>query len=185
MNMAQRAGANLMSLVNDLLDVSRIESGRLDLNLTTNDYQIFLKENIELMQIIASKKNVDIKTKYNGEIPVFKFDTERIKQVFSNLLLNAITYSPENTTINIVVNKNKKYITTEIIDNGPGIPECEISEIFKEFYKSSSRSKSITITQSTGLGLAIVKKIIETHGGMVGVENEEGNGANFYFTLPV
>lgn len=183
MNITKRAGDNMIGLVDELLDVSKIESGRLDLNLTTNDYQIFLRENIELMQIIASKKNIDIKIEYNGEVPVFKFDTERIKQVISNLLMNAIHYSPENSTIHIVVSRNNRYVTTNVIDYGPGIPECEISEIFKEFYKNSYHTDSFT--KPTGLGLAIVKKIIETHGGTVGVKNDEGKGANFYFTLPV
>ncbi|MFQ5713734.1 MAG: ATP-binding protein [Candidatus Scalinduaceae bacterium] len=182
-NMIKKSSSHLLNLVNDLLDVSKIESGRLDLSLITQDYQLFLKENVELMQILAAKKDVAIKIKCNSEIPPFKFDTERMKQVINNLLNNAIAFSPENTTINIVVSKNNRYVTTKIIDNGPGIPEGEVSKIFEEFYKNDYHSKGFT--KSTGLGLAIVKKIIKTHGGEVGVESKEGKGASFYFTLPI
>ncbi|MFQ5688386.1 MAG: sensor histidine kinase [Candidatus Scalindua sp.] len=181
--MIKKSNTHLLNLVNDLLDVSKIESGRLDLNMTLNDYKIFLKENIKLMQILAAKKNVQIKKKYNAKIRLLRFDPERIKQVINNLLNNAIAFSPENTIINIVVSENNRHITTKIIDNGPGIPEGEISKIFEEFYKNGCHSKGFT--KSTGLGLAIVKKIIETHGGKVGVQSKEGKGATFYFTLPV
>ncbi|ODS33926.1 MAG: two-component sensor kinase [Candidatus Scalindua rubra] len=182
-DMIKRSSTHLLSLVNDLLDVSKIENGRLVLNLTAHDYKKFLNEKIELMQILAAKKKVRIKIEYNTKIHTLKFDSERIKQVINNLLNNAIAFSPENTTITIQVIKNKKYITTSVIDEGPGIPEKEISEIFKEFYKNDKHSKGVT--KSTGLGLAIAKKVVESHGGRIRVKSKEGKGANFYFTLPV
>jgi signal transduction histidine kinase len=114
---------------------------------------------------------------------ILSFDDGKIDQVLNNLIGNAIKYSNPNTTITVKVFIENDHIVTQIIDNGQGIPETEINDIFRPFKRSSVRPTSGE--SSHGLGLAIVKKIIEGHNGEVGVSSEVGKGSNFYFTLPI
>jgi len=172
----------MLNLINNLLDLSAIETGHLTLDMKQHNYIKFLKDSIELNKAIASKKNISLDLKYVEEIPFITFDRDKLTQVINNLISNAIKFSHKNTAITVEVKKENEFITTSVIDQGQGIPSEELHKLFREFQKTSV--KSTGKEKSTGLGLAITKKIIEAHKGRVGVESKVGEGSEFYFTLP-
>ncbi|MCX7765568.1 MAG: ATP-binding protein [Candidatus Sumerlaeia bacterium] len=173
----------MLNLLEDLLDVSKIEAGKLDLQLTPGDYVAFVKNNIELNRTLAAKKGIQINMMAVPPIPEIAFDKNKMEQVLNNLISNAIKYSFPNTTINVKIFKENNSVITQVIDQGQGIPAEELPNLFKEFHKTSV--KATAGEKSTGLGLAIVKKIIEGHRGKIGVYSEVGKGSTFYFSLPL
>lgn len=172
-----------INLLNDLLDISKIESGTLELEITQNDYIDFLKNNIELNGFFANEKGISIKLGLRDEIPLVDFDKNKIEQLLNNLISNAIKYSYPDTEINIEVEKEGDFVLTKVIDQGQGIPEDEQPNIFKAFQQAST--KPTAGEKSTGLGLAIAKKIVEGHKGEIWVESKVGNGSSFCFKLPM
>jgi signal transduction histidine kinase len=171
-----------LNLIRDFLDVSKIEAGIFDLNLSELEYLSFVKKSIVHEEILAKNKSqkIIIRTELSS-IPV-TLDSNKIQQVLNNLLSNAIKYSFPDTKIVIDISETADEILTKIIDQGQGIPEYELSKLFNPFLTTSV--KSTASEKSTGLGLAIVKKIIEAHHGWVKVESEIGKGSVFSFGLP-
>jgi len=178
----EKAGKYMNVLLNDLLDLTAIESGKLTLRLTEEDYINFLKENISLNQMLADKKAITIDLNYEDNISYINFDRDKITQVMNNLISNAIKFSHGDTRITVDIKRGEDCIITSVIDQGQGIPEKELPYIFKEFHRSTV--KATDGEKSTGLGLAITKKIVEGHGGKIGVESKVMEGSRFYFTLP-
>ena len=173
----------MLELLNSLLDISKIESGKLGLEITKNNYPDFVRKNIEFNRFFATEKGISIDSVLSDDIPLVNFDKNKIEQVLNNLISNAIKYSHPNTTIRIEVLKEKDFVVTKVIDQGQGIPENELPHVFKAFQKAST--KPTAGEKSTGLGLAIVKKIVEGHQGIIGVESKVGKGSNFFFKLPL
>jgi signal transduction histidine kinase len=173
----------MLNLVNNLLDISKIEAGRIELDKTENDYIQFLEECLKLNRLFAKEKYITIDLLVDANIPPIRFDKVQIKQVLNNLLSNAIKFSAPQTKIIIKVEKTPNSLLTKVIDEGPGIPEQEISLLFKAFQRTSVQAPKGE--RSTGLGLAISKKIIEKHNGAIGVTSKVGKGSTFYFTLPL
>jgi PAS domain S-box-containing protein len=173
----------MLELLNSLLDISKIESGKLELEISRNNYPDFVRKNIEFNRFFATEKGISIDSVLSDGIPPVDFDKNKIEQVLNNLISNAIKYSHSNTTIRIEVLKEKGFVLTKVIDQGQGIPENELPHVFKPFQKASS--KPTAGEKSTGLGLAIVKKIVEGHQGIIGVESEVGRGSTFFFKLPL
>ncbi|MEQ8221222.1 MAG: hybrid sensor histidine kinase/response regulator [Candidatus Eremiobacterota bacterium] len=179
----EKSGTYMNVLLNDLLDLTAIESGKLTLKLTEEDYINFLKENISLNQMLADKKAITIDLNYEDNISYINFDRDKITQVMNNLISNAVKFSHGDTRITVDIKRGEDCIITGVIDQGQGIPEKELPYIFKEFHRSTV--KATDGEKSTGLGLAITKKIIEGHGGKIGVESKVMEGSRFYFTLPL
>ena len=173
----------MLELLNSLLDISKIESGKLELEISKNNYPDFVRKNIEFNRFFATEKDISIDSVLSDDIPLVDFDRNKIEQVLNNLISNAIKYSHPNTMIRIEVLKEKDFVVTKVIDQGQGIPENELPHVFKPFQKAST--KPTAGEKSTGLGLAIVKKIVEGHQGIIGVESEVGKGSNFFFRLPL
>ncbi|MCK5450575.1 MAG: HAMP domain-containing histidine kinase [Candidatus Omnitrophica bacterium] len=173
----------MLNLVNDLLDVSKIESGNFELNITKNDYVKFLNENLRCNTLIAQAKGIKIIKKYDDHIPEMWFDVDKIGQLVTNLVDNAIKYSYRNASITVEVKKVKNGVITSIVDQGQGIPENEQKNIFKEFHKANVIPTGGE--KPTGLGLAIAKKIIDKHKGKIEVESKVGKGSRFNFILPL
>jgi signal transduction histidine kinase len=172
----------MLELLNNLLDISKIESGKLELEITKNNYTDFVRKNIEFNRFFATEKDISIDLVLSDAIPLVDFDKNKIEQVLNNLISNAIKYSHPNTMIRVEVLKVKDFVVTKVIDQGQGIQEDELSHVFKAFQKTST--KPTAGEKSTGLGLAIVKKIVEGHQGEIGVESEVGKGSTFFFKLP-
>jgi signal transduction histidine kinase len=167
----------LIRLVNDTLDLERIESGIVDLHLSQIDLINLIKEVIISLQSIASKRNTAFNLIANSEVLVCA-DEDRIRQVLINLVSNALNYSPDNTEVQITVTEADETITVYIKDEGPGIPAEVQEKIFDKFFTAGKK-------HGTGLGLAICRGIIEAHKGIIKVSDNPGDkGSEIYFTLP-
>ncbi len=167
----------LIRMVNDTLDLERIESGVFDLHLTEVDLLPLIKEVAISFQSQTSEKNVTFRIEAKSRV-VVPVDEDRIRQVLINFISNAIEFSPENAEIKIVVIETERSVTVAIKDEGRGIPKKILKKIFDKFYTIGKR-------QGTGLGLAICKGIIEAHNGTIDVSSSRAEqGCTFYFTLP-
>lgn len=172
-----------IKLLNDLLDISKIEAGKLELVFESLNYVDFIEKLILEYKVFAKKKHIAIEFRYADFNHFFTFDRTRIEQVLMNLANNAIKFSPKDTTVTIMVEKSGDFVKTSITDQGIGIPAEELNLLFQPFQKTST--KPTDGESSTGLGLAISKKIIEEHGGKIAAESSVGKGSVFYFTLPI
>jgi len=171
-----------IELINDLLDITKIETGNLTLNLQDLDYLELVKSSVEFNQLIAQPKKITIGFNHHLNDLKIRIDRNKTEQVLNNLLSNAIKFSPAESKVQVVVNLVDSYIITEIVDQGPGIPEYEIDSLFKPFHRTSVKASNGE--SSTGLGLSIVKKIVEGHNGVVNVKSTVGEGSVFSFSLP-
>ena len=178
------SGERLLTLLNDLLDLSKLESGQMVLRLETSNLQQTLKSCLVEQEIGISEKNLKIKTSFNGDCSG-NFDNTRIAQVITNLLSNAIKFSPNGETISIVIMADvlgdKPALCLSIEDEGAGIPEGELNNIFDKFMQSSRTQK---YSGGTGLGLSISKEIIDLHHGNIWAEHSENGGSVFKFIIP-
>lgn len=172
----------MLQLLEELLDISKIESGKLELNMVQDDYVEFADSIVEINKVFAHKKGISIIFKCEN-IPLIHFDKNKMEQVLNNLINNAIKYSFQNTIITVEILEEGDLIVTKVIDQGQGIPQKELPLIFKAFHKTSV--KSTGGEKSTGLGLAISKRIIEGHNGCIEVESKVGKGSTFCFKLPI
>ena len=145
----------MLRLVNDLLDVAKIESGKLELNLARTDLIDLIQHNVTLNNTMASKKNISIDFQYDQDIPETLVDTAKIEQVLNNLIVNAIKFSNEGSVINVKVARSGKEAVISVKDQGQGIPANEIDKLFKPFQRTSVRSTGGE--DCTGLGLASVR----------------------------
>ncbi|GIL24523.1 MAG: two-component sensor histidine kinase [Bacteroidota bacterium] len=168
-------------LVQDLLTLSQIETGDIKMKFENIDLNALCTEVVDQFEEKAEKKDIRLKLKAHQKIEVFA-DWQRITQVVTNLVSNAINYTPEGGEVTITFDLGKKNVTTYITDTGEGIPPQHIGRIFERFYrvdKSRSREKG-----GTGLGLAIVKHILEGHKSKAEVQSTVGKGSVFSFKLP-
>jgi signal transduction histidine kinase len=184
MTIIRKLSKNTLSVLENLLDISVIESGKIELNTIYSDYIQFVKEQISYNQILSKHKSIFIYFQpATGSIYTL-FDPHYMGEVIDNLLSNAIKYSSSGTEIAVrVALKDNQTILTEVIDKGKGIPEKEQDKLFNYFQKTSVRPEGGET--STGLGLAIVRHIVNMHHGEISVKSIAGQGSNFYFTLPV
>lgn len=173
---------DMLNLLNDLLDISQIESGKFDLRLVSADISELVGNRVALARIMAAKKNIVIDLHAAKGLTCL-LDKERIGQVSDNLISNAVKYSPEKTTVRVETVKEGGMAKVIVRDEGPGINEDERHKLFGEFQKLSARPTGGE--KSSGLGLAIAKKIVEAHKGEIGVESNDGRGSAFYFKIPV
>jgi signal transduction histidine kinase len=174
----------MLSLINDLLDVSTIQSGRLELNPEKVNLVDYLKDTHGTAELLAKGKSISVKLEADSNLPEVVMDPNRIDQVIGNLVSNAIKFSFPETTITIVARPTRGgKVAVSVSDQGQGIPEEEIPKVFEEFGKTSVRPTGGE--KSTGLGLAIVKRLVEAHGGKIWLESHVGKGTTFTFTLPV
>lgn len=173
----------MFNLLNNLLDISAIESGKLNLELKEADLIPFLKEVVENHRLTAQAKNVTVVKELPETLPIVKIDKNRLAQVIDNLFTNAVKFSSKGTEVKLSAKVEGNFVKVSVIDHGQGIPEAEQAKVFQEFGKTSVRPTDGE--KSTGLGLAIVKKIIVGHGGVVTVKSKVGQGSTFSFTLPI
>jgi len=176
------ANRQMNDLVSDLLDISVIESGRLNLVKAEANICEVIDQRLRIQGFEAQKKLLEFKQE-SCSLQAFSFDANRIGQVLDNLLSNAIKFSPLGAEIAITLEREGDEVLICIKDQGQGIPPEEAELLFKSFQKTSVRPTGGE--SSTGLGLPIVKKIVEAHGGRVWAESDYGQGATFCFSLPV
>ena len=173
----------MLNLINDLLDVSTIESGRLHLDLAQADLNELVRHNVSRNRVLAQQKHIELDFEDTEKLPPLTLDRGKIEQVLNNLIGNAVKYSHPDTRIAVRIARDETQVTVSVADQGQGIPEEDLPKLFKAFGKTSVQATAGE--QSTGLGLAIVRKIVEGHGGIMSVQSCVGKGSTFSFTLPV
>jgi signal transduction histidine kinase len=174
----------LTRLINDVLDISKLEAGKVNFNFKPNNIITLIEEIHGNFQNVITEKELIFKIKIEKNVPtVAIFDYDKLKQVFINLLSNAFKFTPDKGKISITIKSKDGFITTSIRDNGEGIPKENIKNLFNKFYQVDS---SMTRKQGgSGLGLAISKEIVEKHNGKIYVESDIGKGSNFVFKIPL
>lgn len=172
----------LTVLVNDILDLSRMQSNADTLSIETFDLADDIKTIVNRYQIIKETEKYIINVEMPESIKI-KADKKKINQVIYNLINNAINYTGEDKTVTVRVTKHKKYYLVEIIDTGKGIKESEIPYIWNKYYKNDKNHQRNVV--STGLGLSIVKEILELHGYEYGVKSVLKRGSTFYFKIKI
>ncbi|HXF06470.1 MAG TPA: ATP-binding protein [Blastocatellia bacterium] len=172
----------LMALVNDLLDMSRMESGRLELTLVEVDLADVITETFKTLGTLAEQKGITLRSTLPDQPLVVRADRLRLEQVLINLVGNAIKFTDGPKPVLVTAESETDRVVVKVIDQGPGIPEEEIPRLFDKFYQVTSSAKRAA--KGTGLGLYISRLIVEAHGGHIGVITELGKGSTFYFTLP-
>ncbi|MGE5580043.1 MAG: ATP-binding protein [Bacillota bacterium] len=176
---AREEADRLSALVSGLLDMSRIESGSLKVNHKPNDIQDIVGSSIQ--QVRRKHKKCIIKTEIPVGLPLLNVDFVLISQAFSNILDNAIKYSPAGEEIQVKVRASGRELQMSVLDRGSGIPEADLNRVFAKFYRVPRSER----TPGTGLGLAIAKGFIEAHGGKIRAENREGGGTAIIVSLPL
>ena len=178
----EKSGRHLLGLINDVLDLSKIEAGQLVLSLGDYSFSDVVQAVASAVGSLAAEKRLPLEVDVAPNLPVGRGDERRITQVLLNLVGNAIKFT-EAGEITVRVTASDGAFLTAVADTGPGIREEDRQRIFEEFQQSDS---SPTKTKGgTGLGLAIAKRIVEMHGGRIWVESTVGKGSTFFFSIPV
>lgn len=172
----------MLGLLDDILDITAIESGNLTLRPELVDLPQFIGRIIKLNHYIGERKQIDLKLELAPDLPPMTFDPQRIEQVMNNLIGNAFKFSHSNTTVTVQVQPVADGVEFSVSDQGQGIQADELDKVFGEFQRVST--KPTGDETSTGLGLSICRRIVNLHNGKIGVESEFGKGSRFYFTLP-
>ncbi len=177
------SGNNLLMIINDILDISKMEAGRIDLSIERMSIADVINESIDIIKDIAIQKKIQVITEIDEGLDLIEADRNRVRQVLYNLLSNAIKFSKTERSVTITARKEGETAQVSVCDTGVGIKEEDFGKLFKEFEqidKGISRKFC-----GTGLGLVISKKLIELHGGKIGVKSKYGEGSTFSFTLPL
>ncbi|UCD88605.1 MAG: GAF domain-containing protein [Desulfobacterales bacterium] len=178
----EQNGRHLLGLINDVLDLSKIEAGQLTLSLSEYSLGELVQTVSASVEALASEKNLELRVNVPADLTIGKGDEQRIAQVLLNLLGNAIKFTEEGDVRVEVVVSNQTFLVS-VSDTGLGLSEADQKRIFEEFQQVDG--SSTRIKGGTGLGLAIAKRIVEMHGGRIWVESTLGKGSTFWFTLPV
>ena len=182
LNIAKRNLDRLASLINDVLDFQRLEAGKMRLNIQENDINDVVGEVQKTMLPSAKKNGMDIVLELDDKLPKARFDRDKIIQVLTNLINNAIKFTPEQGQVSVCVRQQDEELVIRVNDTGMGIPKDALPKIFDRFYRVYRPGKQIG---GTGLGLSIVKKIVMMHGGRIEVESEVDKGTTFTIFLPL
>ncbi|MCY1045096.1 PAS domain-containing sensor histidine kinase [Corallococcus sp. bb12-1] len=166
-------------LIQDLLDVARLEGGGLSVERELLDVAPLVREAVELHRALAEAKSLQLVAVVPEGLPTVFADRERALQIFSNLVGNALKFTPEGGSITLRVRAEGGQVRFSVRDTGPGIPPEDLPHLFEPFWQAHAKRK-----EGAGLGLAIVKGLVEAHGGQLGVESHPGAGSTFFFTLP-
>ena len=180
--MVKNSGQHLLGLINDILDISKIEAGKLNVSKAPFNYLSTLENTIEFLSPQANKKGLQIIAEFSETKITLNSDERRVEQVVLNLISNAIKFSNQGKII-VKVDVNKNVLTTQIIDNGIGISKEDQNKLFMPFIQLESGLKRSH--EGTGLGLAICKSLVEKLGGKIQVTSEIGKGSNFTFKVPL
>ncbi len=175
---------NLVKLINDLLDIARIESGRVEMKTALHSIKPMLNNIADLLTPQLSTKDLILRIQVQADAPDIEFDTSQVERVFINLISNAIKFTLPGgiITLNAIPQWDKNILLCEVADTGIGIKKEDVARVFDEFYRVDNQI-NMTV-KGTGLGLALAKNIVEAHDGRIWVSSELGVGTTFHFTLP-
>jgi signal transduction histidine kinase/FixJ family two-component response regulator len=182
-NQIEKSGQHLLALINELLDIAKIDSGTAELRLEEFDPREYLIGTVELMQPQFDKKELDVSVSHDPSLAIMTGDRRRCNQIMLNLLSNAIKYTPEKGKIKIRFLQHEGQAKFMVSDTGIGIEPEEREKIFSEFHQADrARDENLG---GIGIGLALTRRLVEMHGGEIGVTSVLGKGSTFWFTLPL
>jgi signal transduction histidine kinase len=173
---------HLLSLINDILDLSKVEAGQVDLEVTSFSLEEAIDRGVVMIRERAMKNGVELGLEVDPNIDLVEGDERRIRQVIFNLLSNAVKFTPKGGRVGISTERSDGEVRVAVRDTGPGIAAEDQERIFEEFQQTGV---GVEQREGTGLGLALSRRLIELHGGRIWVESELGKGSTFLFTLPV
>jgi len=179
------SGMHLLALINDILDLSRIEAGKMELELAKTDVGELLHNSVTMLQTRASAHHIELKLEAQATEPVW-VDQRKSRQIVYNLLSNAVKFTPDGGRIGLAAHLDPDdagAVRLVVSDSGIGIPQADLDRVFARFYRTSTANERAI--QGSGLGLSIVRAIVEGHGGSVEVESVPEHGASFTVRLPV
>jgi signal transduction histidine kinase len=176
------SGTHLLSLINDVLDLSKIEAGKMELELSPFDLHAALESSIVLIRERAMKNAVQLELECVGGIGEWVADQRKFKQIMLNLLSNAVKFTPSGGRITVRAASHERHVEIAVNDTGIGIKPEDQERVFQEFRQASG--SYLKKTEGTGLGLALTRRFVELHGGTLTLHSEVGKGSTFVFTLP-
>ncbi len=179
LQMIRRNADTALRLISDILDMERIVEGKLHLQLAPHKTSVLVSEAIESCAHVAAAKKITLNSKFTMDDSFINCDRDRIAQILSNLIGNALKFTPEGGSITVATEESSVEIKVSISDTGPGIPENQKNHIFERFAQIGNKNRT-----GLGLGLYISKTLVESHGGKIWVTSAVGKGSTFYFTLP-
>ncbi len=182
-NDIHESGRHLLSLINDILDLSKVEAGRMELETAPYNLAEAIGNALTLIRERASQHNIDMQSQFDEGIGAIRGDERKIKQIMLNLLSNAIKFTPDGGRITVAARRLDESVEISVTDSGIGIASEDLDAVFEEFRQvGTDYTKK---SEGTGLGLALTRKFVELHGGKIWVRSEPGKGSTFAFTLPV
>jgi signal transduction histidine kinase len=176
------SGQHLLSLINDVLDLSKVEAGQVELQVAPFSLQDALERGVSMVREQATTEGVQVTLHKNGSLDVVSGDERRMSQVIFNLLSNAVKFTPTGGQVDVSATRLNGEMRVSVADSGPGIAAEDLDRIFEEFQQTEAGARQL---EGTGLGLALSKRFVEMHGGRIWCESEVGKGSTFEFTLPL
>ncbi|MBI5024187.1 MAG: PAS domain-containing protein [Candidatus Omnitrophica bacterium] len=186
LSIARRNLKRLSALINDLLDLSKLEAGKMEVRRKRMAINNVIQEVIDSLNNWARSKNITLEKRIEDMLPDVEIDPDRLAQVITNLVGNAVKFTPNDgkITLEAKLSDGKKELEVSVKDTGIGIAPEDLPKIFSKFYQCGGE-RMISDVNGTGIGLSIAKEIVELHGGRIWVESEKGQGARFIFTIPL
>jgi signal transduction histidine kinase len=175
------SGNHLLSLINDVLDLSKVEAGQIELEVAPFSLREALERGVVMVRERATKDGVQVALEADQQVDVVEGDERRIRQVIFNLLSNAVKFTPPGGTVDVGASQVDGEVRVSVSDTGPGLVPQDHERIFEEFQQTAA---GVEQREGTGLGLALSKRLVELHGGRIWVDSEVGKGSTFVFTLP-
>jgi signal transduction histidine kinase len=181
--MMERNTQNLIELVNDLLDASKIESGTMRLDAATIELRGLVSELQEQLQPLAHEKEIALEEDVPEDLPPLRADRAKLRRIVVNLVSNALKFTPKGGRVRLGAAREGSFVRVSVADTGVGIPREDLHDIFDKY--AQARSRATRSEKGTGLGLYITRQLVELHGGKISVQSEVGKGSTFSFTIPI
>jgi len=175
------SGRHLLSLINDILDISKVEAGRMELQPAPTDLRFVLQNSVSLVRERATRQGISMALDVGATVGTIEADERRVKQILFNLLSNALKFTPAGGRVTLTARGIGDAVHISVRDTGIGIRREDQDRIFEEFQQAGP-GKAV---EGTGLGLALAKRFVEMHGGRIWVDSNVGTGSSFTFTLPI
>jgi len=182
LDIAKRNIERLARLINEVLDFQKLSANKMKFDMDEHDVEAVVNEACHTMAPHAKKKKVELFVEIDDDLPKVRYDSDKIVQAITNLISNAIKFTPEKGRVSVCVNRKDEDLVMSVSDTGMGMPKEALPRIFDQFYQVHKPAQQI---KGTGLGLAIVKKVVEVHGGRIEVESELNQGTTFTIFLPL
>jgi signal transduction histidine kinase len=177
------SGRHLLSLINDILDLSKIEAGHVELEVATFDVPLAIQNTLTLVSDRAARHGITLSAAVDERLGPLAADERKIKQILLNLLANAIKFTPDGGRVDVAAAPSDGHVEISVADTGIGIAPKDQEVIFEEFRQVGS--DEVRKREGSGLGLALARRFVELHGGRIWVKSEVGRGSTFTFTIPV